>query len=151
MPRGQLHERDPTLIQVLSLYLLLLAFFVILFNISKVEQFRTSVVTESLNSTFNDSGQTTETPVPLTSAQGRVIADHAFQRRIGQLIASLQSRLGVTSVVVTHDLQLCFAVSDRVGLLHEGRLVQVARPEVLRSEPVPEVREFLEGAALAAP
>ena len=88
MPRGQLHERDPTLIQVLSLYLLLLAFFVILFNISKVEQFKTSVVTESLNSTFNDSGQTTETPVPLTSAQGRVIADHAFQRRIGQLIAA---------------------------------------------------------------
>ena len=77
--------------------------------------------------------------------------DPANSRRIGQLIASLQSRLGVTSVVVTHDLQLCFAVSDRVGLLHEGRLVQVARPEVLRSEPVPEVREFLEGAALAAP
>ena len=88
MPRGQLRQRDPTLIQVLSLYLLLLAFFVILFNISKVEQFKTTVVTDSLNSAFNNSGQTTHTPAPLTSTRGRVIADHAFQRRIGQLIAA---------------------------------------------------------------
>ena len=76
--------------------------------------------------------------------------DPANSRRIGELIVSLRSRLGVTSVVVTHDLALCFAVSDRIGLLHEGHLVQVAAPDVLRSEPVPEVRDFLAGAESGA-
>ncbi len=88
MPRGQRYERDPTLTQVLSLYLLLLAFFVILFNISKVEQFKTIVVADSLNSAFANRGQATKTPIPLASVVGRIIADPAFQQRIGQLIAA---------------------------------------------------------------
>ena len=88
MPRGQQHRRDPTLIQVLSLYLLLLAFFVILFNISKAEQFKTTVVTDSLNSTFASRGRPTENPAPLASALGSIVADPAFQQRIGQLITA---------------------------------------------------------------
>lgn len=76
--------------------------------------------------------------------------DPANSRRTGQLLRSLQSTLGVTSVVVTHDLPLCFAVSDRVGLLEGGRLVQVDAPEALRRAPGPELREFLEGAAIGA-
>ncbi len=88
MPEGQRRERDPTLIQVLSLYLLLLAFFVILFNISKSEQFKTATVADSLSSTFANRGQATKTPTPLVSVAGRIIADHAFQQRIGQLIAA---------------------------------------------------------------
>ena len=86
MPRGQQHRRDPTLVQVLSLYLLLLAFFVILFNISKVEQFKTTVVTDSLNSTFSSRGQPTKNPALLASALGIIVADPAVQQRIGQLI-----------------------------------------------------------------
>ncbi len=86
--RARGRQRDPTLIQVLSLYLLLLAFFVILYNISKVEQFKTSAVADSLNAAFADHGQTTAKPTRLTSALGRIIADHAFQQRIGQLIAN---------------------------------------------------------------
>ena len=74
--------------------------------------------------------------------------DPANSRRVGELIVSLQERLGVTSVVVTHDLSLCFRVSDRVGLLDEGHLVQVDRPEMLRREPVPAMREFLAGSQL---
>ena len=88
MPRGQQHRHDPTLVQVLSLYLLLLAFFVILFNISKAEQFKTTVVTDSLNSTFASQGRATENPAPLASALGRIVADPAFQRRIGELITA---------------------------------------------------------------
>ncbi len=88
MPRGQQHQRDPTLMQVLSLYLLLLAFFVILFNISKAEQFKTTVVADSLNSTFASHGQPTKNPVLLASALGSIVADPAFQQRIGQLITA---------------------------------------------------------------
>ena len=73
--------------------------------------------------------------------------DPANSRRIGELISSLQSRLGVTSVVVTHDLPLCFAVSDRVGLLEGGEMIVTETPDELRADPSPVVREFLAGAA----
>jgi phospholipid/cholesterol/gamma-HCH transport system ATP-binding protein len=69
--------------------------------------------------------------------------DPANSRRVGRLIVALQRQLAVTSVVVTHDLELCFAVSDRVALLRDGRLVAEGRAEEVREHP--ELRLFLEG------
>jgi phospholipid/cholesterol/gamma-HCH transport system ATP-binding protein len=71
--------------------------------------------------------------------------DPANQRRIGGLIRDLQERLGVTSVVVTHELELCFAVSDRVALLKSGRIAAEGRAEEMRESQHPAVRAFLEG------
>jgi len=71
--------------------------------------------------------------------------DPANSRRIGELIVELREELDVTSVVVTHDLELCFAISDRVGLLGAGRLLAVGTPDAVRRSAVPEVREFLSG------
>jgi phospholipid/cholesterol/gamma-HCH transport system ATP-binding protein len=71
--------------------------------------------------------------------------DPANSRRIGQLIGSLRRRLDVTSVIVTHDLDLCFAISDRVALLGAGRLLAAGTAEEIQASPVPEVREFLSG------
>ena len=48
--------------------------------------------------------------------------DPANQRRIADLIRALQQDLHVTSVIVTHELELCFAVSDRVALLKNGQI-----------------------------
>ncbi len=69
--------------------------------------------------------------------------DPANARRIGELIRALQTRLGVTSVVVTHDLELCFQVSDRVGLLHRGHVVVEGAPAMIRSSQQAAVLEFL--------
>jgi phospholipid/cholesterol/gamma-HCH transport system ATP-binding protein len=77
--------------------------------------------------------------------------DPANSRRVGELIRDLQQRLQMTAVVVTHDLPLSFAISDRVGLLHEGRIVQLDTPAEIRREPTPAMREFLEGASLGTP
>jgi phospholipid/cholesterol/gamma-HCH transport system ATP-binding protein len=71
--------------------------------------------------------------------------DPANSRRIGQLIVELRERLQVTSMIVTHDLQLCFAISDRVGLLGAGRLLAVGTAEEIQASEIPEVREFLAG------
>ena len=71
--------------------------------------------------------------------------DPANQRRIGDLIVSLQKRLRVTSVVVTHELELCFAVSDRVALLQDGRIVASGSARAMRQSDHPAVRAFLEG------
>jgi phospholipid/cholesterol/gamma-HCH transport system ATP-binding protein len=71
--------------------------------------------------------------------------DPANSRRIGQLIATLGRRPGVTSVVVTHDLELCFAISDRVALLKAGRIAAEGSADEIRSSQQAEVRDFLEG------
>lgn len=71
--------------------------------------------------------------------------DPANQRRIGELIVSLQERLRVTSVVVTHELELCFAISDRVALLKEGRIAAQGSAEQMQHSEHPAVRAFLDG------
>jgi phospholipid/cholesterol/gamma-HCH transport system ATP-binding protein len=72
--------------------------------------------------------------------------DPSNQRRIGVLIRELQARLQVTSVVVTHELELCFAVSDRVGLLKDGRIAASGGADEMRGSEDPSVRAFLAGA-----
>ena len=71
--------------------------------------------------------------------------DPANQRRIGELISRLQAELGVTSVVVTHELELCFAISDRVALLREGRIEAEGSAEAMQHSEHPAVRAFLDG------
>ena len=71
--------------------------------------------------------------------------DPANQRRIADLIRALQERLHVTSVVVTHELELCFGVSDSVALLKQGRIVACGTAEEVRASEQPDVRAFLDG------
>ena len=71
--------------------------------------------------------------------------DPANQRRVGELIRELQRRLGITSVIVTHELELCFAISDRVALLKGGRIVETGASQAMRGSDHPDVRAFLAG------
>jgi phospholipid/cholesterol/gamma-HCH transport system ATP-binding protein len=71
--------------------------------------------------------------------------DPANQRRVAELIRSLQKRLGVTSVVVTHELELCFAISDRVALLKDGKIVAEGSAEEIQRSDRAAVRDFLAG------
>jgi phospholipid/cholesterol/gamma-HCH transport system ATP-binding protein len=64
-------------------------------------------------------------------------------RRISELIRQLQKELGVTSVVVTHDLPSAFLISDRLALLADRRIVEIAEPLAFQKSTVPAVREFL--------
>jgi phospholipid/cholesterol/gamma-HCH transport system ATP-binding protein len=62
---------------------------------------------------------------------------------IDELIMELADELGVTSIVVTHDLESAFQVGDRVALLTEGTLRACGTPqEILESED-PVVRRFM--------
>ncbi len=71
--------------------------------------------------------------------------DPANAKRIVQLIAKLQKALRTTSIVVTHDLQSAFAISDRLALLHKGRIVAVEEKETFSSSPHEAVRAFIAG------
>jgi phospholipid/cholesterol/gamma-HCH transport system ATP-binding protein len=63
---------------------------------------------------------------------------------IDDLVKSLADELGVTSVMVTHDVRGAMRVADRLALLTNGRIVQQGTPQEFRDSTIPEVREFLE-------
>jgi phospholipid/cholesterol/gamma-HCH transport system ATP-binding protein len=64
---------------------------------------------------------------------------------INQLIRSIQQRMNVTSVVVTHDLHSAWKVGDRVALLHEGRVQFTGTPAEAETTSDMIVRQFIEG------
>ena len=66
---------------------------------------------------------------------------------INQLIRGLQSRLGVTSVVVTHDLTSAFTVADRVAMLYGGKVIFQGTPDDVRRTTDPLMRQFIEGSS----
>lgn len=59
----------------------------------------------------------------------------------------LQRRLGLTVVLVTHDMSEALLMADRIGVLYEGQLIQTGRPESLLHYPVNEYVDSL----MAAP
>jgi phospholipid/cholesterol/gamma-HCH transport system ATP-binding protein len=66
---------------------------------------------------------------------------------IDGLVERLQDELGVTSVVVTHDMNSAFKVADRIVMLHEGHIVFDGTPDEIQKCEVPEVKRFVEGEA----
>ena len=66
-------------------------------------------------------------------------------RRIDRLILELQARLGVTSIVVTHDMGSAFRVSDRLAMLSDRRIVWTGSKDEVESAADPVVRAFIEG------
>jgi len=64
---------------------------------------------------------------------------------IDQLIRGLQRRMGVTSVVVTHDLKSAFKIGDRLAMLLDGHIVFTGTPASFQSSTDPVVKQFREG------
>ena len=63
---------------------------------------------------------------------------------IDSLVRRLDNELGVTSVMVTHDVRGAFRVADRLALLSGGKIVQQGTQEEFLASQNPKVREFLE-------
>ena len=62
---------------------------------------------------------------------------------IGQEIAQLNCRSGVTSVVVSHDRDLAFGIADRIAVILDGRILATGTPEEIRALHEPAIRSFL--------
>jgi len=71
--------------------------------------------------------------------------DPVTANHINRLIRGLQQRLGVTSVVVTHDIASAFFVGDRVAFLLEGEIRFVGSVEEARASNEKALRCFLQG------
>ena len=66
---------------------------------------------------------------------------------IDRLMVRTREHLGVTGVVVTHDMRSAYTVGDRIAMLFEGRMRQVGTPEEIQRTEDAVVRQFIEGRA----
>lgn len=67
--------------------------------------------------------------------------------RVNHLIVGLQQRLKITSIVVTHDMKSAFAISDRMAMVHGGRIIFHGTTDEFRACEDPRVSDFIEGRA----
>jgi len=69
--------------------------------------------------------------------------DPVNTRRVNELILSIQERLHVTSLVVTHDLASAFMVSNRLAMLFDGHIVANLPPQEFGRSPERAIQEFI--------
>jgi phospholipid/cholesterol/gamma-HCH transport system ATP-binding protein len=73
--------------------------------------------------------------------------DPVSARRVDRLIRQLSDDLGVTSIVVSHDLTSIFAIADRIVMLYHGEVLLLGTPDEFRSSPNPVIQQFIHGRA----
>jgi phospholipid/cholesterol/gamma-HCH transport system ATP-binding protein len=66
---------------------------------------------------------------------------------IDQLMVRMQRQLGVTSIVVTHDMRSAYTVGTRIAMLYDGRVRRVGTVDEIRHTDDSVVRQFIEGRA----
>lgn len=64
---------------------------------------------------------------------------------INELILKLQRELGVTSIVVTHDMTSVYKIADRIIMLHNGKIIADGDTEYIRNHPHSAVQQFING------
>jgi len=71
--------------------------------------------------------------------------DPVLVNTIHRLILDLHRQSHFTAVMVSHEIPEVFELADRVGMLHEGRIVEIGPPAAIQSSQNPIVRQFIRG------
>ena len=71
--------------------------------------------------------------------------DPVLVNTIHRLILELHRRLRFTAVMVSHEIPEIFEIADRVGMLHEGRIVELGPPAAIQGSSNPIVQQFIRG------
>jgi phospholipid/cholesterol/gamma-HCH transport system ATP-binding protein len=71
--------------------------------------------------------------------------DPVLVNTIHRLILDLHRRLHFTAVMVSHEIPEIFEIADRVGMLHEGRIVEIGPPAAIQGSSNPIVQQFIRG------
>ncbi len=66
---------------------------------------------------------------------------------INEMINKFKKEMGVTSVVITHDMASAYRVADRMAMLYGGRIIEVGTPEEFRRSQNPIIQQFIRGEA----
>jgi len=64
---------------------------------------------------------------------------------IADLIVKTRDQVGVTSVIVTHDVPTIKRVASRIAMLHRGKIIAVGTTEEMENSDDPAVRQFMNG------
>ena len=71
--------------------------------------------------------------------------DPVLAAAVDHLIAKLRDDVGISAIVVTHDVAHLFAYADRAMMLYEGKVIATGTPDELRGSGNPVVRQFITG------
>ena len=71
--------------------------------------------------------------------------DPVLVNTIHHLILELHRQLHFTAVMVSHEIPEIFEIADRVGMLHEGRIVELGPPAAIQASSNPVVQQFIRG------
>ncbi len=66
---------------------------------------------------------------------------------INEMINKFKKEMGITSIVITHDMASAYRVADRMAMLYGGRIVEVGTPEEIRRSAKAIVQQFIRGEA----
>ncbi|MCA9673192.1 MAG: ABC transporter ATP-binding protein [Myxococcales bacterium] len=70
--------------------------------------------------------------------------DPIATKNVDEMIAEISEQLGVTSVVISHDMASTFRIGHRVSMLYKGQIVASGSPSEIITNDHPQLREFLE-------
>lgn len=67
---------------------------------------------------------------------------------INDLIIAMKKEIGVTSIVITHDMISAYKVADRISMLYQGKIIETGTPEEIKRTSNPVVKQFITGSAV---
>jgi phospholipid/cholesterol/gamma-HCH transport system ATP-binding protein len=71
--------------------------------------------------------------------------DPVMSATINRLIMSTRRMLGVTAVVVTHDMESAFTIADRIAMMYDEKIMAIGTPDEFRQSANPVVQQFVAG------
>ena len=71
--------------------------------------------------------------------------DPVMSNQINELILSMQNRLNVTAICVTHDMGSAYMVGNKIGMLYQGRIIAEGSPDHIRNSDNEIVQQFIHG------
>jgi phospholipid/cholesterol/gamma-HCH transport system ATP-binding protein len=71
--------------------------------------------------------------------------DPVTSEAINDLILDIQKKLGVTSVVVTHDMHSAYKVANRIAMIYDGKIIDSGTPEAIKNSQNPYIKQFVTG------
>lgn len=66
---------------------------------------------------------------------------------INDLIIRMKKEMKATELIITHDMVSAYKIADRIGMLYEGKIIEVGTPEEIESSKNPIVQQFIHGRA----
>lgn len=64
---------------------------------------------------------------------------------INELIVKIQSKLGATTITITHDMHSAYMIATNVALIHEGKILWIGKKEEMKSTDNPYLHQFING------